>query len=72
VLANEVSILEFEEGEQIMTEGDEASWFGIVLSGSLEALIGSDVINVMGAGAVVGEMAFFTALVAASRRLGAS
>ena len=61
VLANEVSILEFEEGEQIMTEGDEASWFGIVLSGSLEALIGSDVINVMGAGAVVGEMAFFTA-----------
>ena len=61
VLANEVSILEFEEGEQIMTEGDEASWFGIVQSGSLEALIGSDVINVMGAGAVVGEMAFFTA-----------
>lgn len=43
-----------------MTEGDEASWFGIVLSGSLEALIGSDVINVMGAGVIVGEMAFFT------------
>ena len=61
VLANEVSVLEFEEEEQIMTEGDEASWFGIVQSGSLEALIGSDVINVMGAGAVVGEMAFFTA-----------
>lgn len=59
MLAQHLSILEFEEGEIIMQKGQQATWMGILLSGELEASIGDTVVGHTPPGAIVGEVAFF-------------
>ena len=58
-LAQAVSIVGFDAGEQVMMKGQTATWVGIVLSGELAATVGDSVVGRMSAGKIVGELAFF-------------
>ena len=60
-LSHHLHFFDYEEGEVVMQQGEDATWVGIVLRGELEAA-GADgrVVGSMGAGKVVGEIAFFT------------
>lgn len=51
-LADGLSVLRFDEGETVIKKGEEGTWFGIVLSGSL-VVEGSD--RVIESGALLGE-----------------
>ncbi len=59
-LAAHLSILSFSVGQRVLQKGQDASWVGIVLSGTLSALVEQQVVGTMAAGAFVGEIAFFT------------
>ena len=37
LLAQRMSVVEFSDGEQILCKGEDASWFGVLLRGELEA-----------------------------------
>jgi CRP-like cAMP-binding protein len=58
-LATSISVVTFDEGEQILAKGEPATWVGIVLKGELAALVDGQVVGTMGAGKIVGEVAFF-------------
>jgi CRP-like cAMP-binding protein len=53
------SVLRIAAGERIITKGEEASFCGIVLSGSLNAVVSATLTVPLGAGEMVGEMALF-------------
>jgi CRP-like cAMP-binding protein len=59
-LASTISIVDFQEGEQVMAKGQTATWVGIVLSGELAALVNGAVVGKMGVGKIVGDLSFFT------------
>ena len=44
----------------MLSQGEQASWIGIVCSGVLAAIIDGNVVGTMGSGKIVGEVAFFT------------
>ena len=59
-LAERLSILEYDEEEIVMKQGELASWVGIVLSGDLVATAPDGrVLAHMGTGTIVGEFSFF-------------
>lgn len=58
-LANAISVVSFDTDEQVLVKGEEATFVGIVLSGMLAATVNGAVVGTMGAGKIVGEMAFF-------------
>jgi hypothetical protein len=58
-LAQSISVVTFDKGEQILAKGEPASWVGIVLRGELGALVDGQVVGTMGTGKIVGEVAFF-------------
>ena len=59
-LAQSISIVGYEAGEQVLVKGEPATWVGIVLSGELAASVDGAVVGTMGIGKIVGELAFFT------------
>ena len=59
-LASHISVLEFEEGQQIIQEGEQASWIGIVCAGTLEAVVNGTVVGSMQPGHIVGEVSYFS------------
>ena len=59
MLARHLTVMRFEEKQMVLQKGEEASWFGILLSGSLSiALPGGGEISVW-PGTIVGEMALW-------------
>lgn len=58
-LAAAMSVVEFKEGEKIIEKGEEASWFGILLRGTMRAVISEDVSFPIARGEFLGEQAVF-------------
>jgi len=58
-LANAISVVRFDRDEQVLAKDEEATFVGIVLSGVLAATVDGAVVGTMGAGKIVGELAFF-------------
>jgi hypothetical protein len=54
-----LDFIDFSEGQEIVTQGEDASWFGLLLGGQLEVRHGSHVLATLTPGRIVGEMAFF-------------
>ena len=56
-----LTFVDFEEGEEVVAAGEEASWFGLLLGGSLDVMTKSSPapIATLHPGRIVGEMAFF-------------
>jgi non-specific serine/threonine protein kinase len=50
---------EYNESRQFMTEGDEGASFGVLLQGEVEVSMRGRRLSVLGAGEVLGELAFF-------------
>ena len=59
-MASYLSVLSFTANQPILKKGEPASWVGIILSGELAAYVDGKVVGTMGAGTIVGELAFFT------------
>lgn len=59
-LAKVLVVLKFTKGETIIQNGETASFFGVVLKGSLKALINNRKIQDIDKGQLVGEMSLFT------------
>ena len=59
-LMSVLSFVEYDQGEELVTMGEEASWFGLLLGGTLEVVVGDGrVVAELEAGRIIGEMAFF-------------
>ena len=56
-LANEGRTVSLKAGEWLLREGEDADTLYVLASGRLEVIIGGDVVNVLGPGAVLGELA---------------
>jgi CRP-like cAMP-binding protein len=54
-----LDFIDFSEGQEIVTQGEDASWFGLLLGGQLEVRHGSHVLATLTPGRIVGEIAFF-------------
>lgn len=54
-----LDFIEFTENEEVVTTGEDASWFGLLLGGQLDVKSGSTVLATLNPGRIVGEMAFF-------------
>ena len=55
-----ITFVNFVESDTIATAGEDASWVGVLLSGVLEALSADgNLLNTLGPGRIVGEMALF-------------
>ena len=58
LLAGHFSVMRFEPGQVVMQKGEQGTWFGVLLEGSLAVEI-PGVTIVVPAGAIVGEMAMW-------------
>ena len=59
-LAKYLTIVPFDVADVVMQKGETASWVGLVLAGALQANVAGEAIGApMGAGSIVGEIAFF-------------
>lgn len=58
-LAQAISVVSFGKDERVLAKGEDATFVGIVLSGVLAATVDGAVVGTMGAGKIVGELAFF-------------
>ena len=47
-----------EKGDTVIQQGEEATWFGVLLEGELEVLVNGNSVAIMGPGAVMGELGF--------------
>ena len=47
-----------EKGDRIIQQGEEATWFGVLLEGELEVLVNDNRVAIMGPGALMGELGF--------------
>ena len=47
-----------EKGDMIIQQGEEATWFGVLLEGELEVLVNDNHVAIMGPGALMGELGF--------------
>ncbi len=56
-LAREGRTVSLKAGEWLLREGDDADTLYVLAGGRLEVIIGGDVVNVLGPGAVLGELA---------------
>ena len=56
VLTKALSIVHFDPAETILQEGEPGTWVGLLLSGSLEVIVGGKCLRVMQPGDFVGEM----------------
>ena len=59
VLADNMAVMPFREGEVIMQKGEPASWVGILLDGKLAAREGRRVLGEQSPGDICGEIALF-------------
>lgn len=61
ILARELTVVHFRAGETVLFQGEPATFFGVVLKGSLVPVVGDQVMGrERGVGDVVGEMALFS------------
>ena len=58
VLAEHLSVMRFDAGQTVVQKGEVGSWFGLLLSGTLEITLPGGSISV-NAGEVIGEMAIW-------------
>ena len=58
LLSEHLSVMRFDVGQVVMQEGEQGTWFGVLLEGSLAVEI-PGVTIVVPAGAIVGEMAMW-------------
>lgn len=59
MLAEVMSVIKLNSGEQLIKKGENASFFCLLLEGSVQALITDTFKVTMGKGAMFGEMAYF-------------
>ena len=60
-LVSELTILYFKEGESVLQQGEPATFFGVILKGSLMPVVGDKPVgSARIVGDIVGEMALFT------------
>ena len=60
VLAKAMSMVEFHEGDSILEKGETASWFGVLLSGTVHAVITPDLRFPIHRGEILGEQSLFS------------
>ena len=60
LLAKHLSVIRFSPGEKIMVKGEAGTWFGILLSGELRALLPNGASVPIPEGAIIGEMAIWS------------
>jgi CRP-like cAMP-binding protein len=60
VLAKAMSMVEFHEGDSIIEKGETASWFGVLLSGTVHAVIAPDLRFPIHRGEILGEQSLFS------------
>ena len=60
LLADNMSIVNFEAGQDVMLEGEPGSWVGVILSGTMVVLIKDTPIMTLATGAIVGEVALWS------------
>ena len=53
-----LDIHEVQPGDKIIQQGEEATWFGVLLEGQLDVLVNENKVAMIGPGAVMGELGF--------------
>ena len=54
-LAGSITLLDYDKGDVIVSSGEIASWFGILMSGKMDVIMNSKVIASMSPGDFLGE-----------------
>ena len=60
LIADNMSIVNFESAQDVMLEGEPGSWVGVILSGTMVVVIKNTEIMSLSTGAIVGEVALWS------------
>ena len=60
LIADNMSIVNFESAQDVMREGEPGSWVGVILSGTMVVVIKETDVGTVSTGAIVGEVALWS------------